>query len=887
MKKISLCMIVRDEEENLAACLQSARPYVDEIIVCDTGSKDRSKDVARQFGALVVDFNPTTHPTEFFVDDEATCSQFDAPPPYSGMIALGNFAGARNESFRHATGDYVLWLDSDDVLEHGEKLRSIVDDMIARGIELGFVSYDYARDDKGRVHYRQWRERIIKRGSATWVNPIHEVMLPMRPNIPNAQYAGINVVHRRKADRVMVPNRNYKNLLRQRKTDLDAGRPLDPRTLFYLGQEARFIQPARAVEFYEDYLKASGWDEERSAAHLALGTLYEFGALPLPPDESYARANAHYGTAAAEMPNNPDGLFGMARIAYLRGRWHDCVKFTERSFAIGNTDSMLGANPTEREYRPHAYYNHALAKLGRYQEAIESCKRALATCPDDPGVPGGASGMLTNNLRCYEAFLAGEPPPVAASAEPPPNAITTDKNEPLHAPPQAFPRDALVIWAMQLWKQIQHVEANADKALRFLETLPTALKLDPVFARMETYSRNHQPVARQRVDVNKYALKSPTKPKAAGAKRLVLWIGPAVEDWSPDSPNTTGIGGSETAAIEVCKGFAKRGWEVVVYGCPPQPGIWDGVRYERHESYTGTGSDVDVFISSRDPGVMGLPNEAALKLLWVHDIHCGPQSAGMEVFLLRFDRVLCLSHWHKHFFCSQYPTLHPDRVIVTRNGIDLDRFADFNLRPRKNRLIWSSSPNRGLDLCLANFAFVRDAVPDAELHVYYGFDTWEKFANMRGDPNELRDIQRYKMLLESTPGVVWHGRVNQRELAEAFLASKVWPYITTFTETSCISAMEAQAAGAIPVTSRLAALPETVGVGKLIEPGPQYGQEFVSEVVRLLRDESYWCRQATEANAYARDHFSWSTLVDDWSRMFDELRPLVQINPVPLWRRAQ
>ena len=62
----------------------------------------------------------------------------------------------------------------------------------------------------------------------------------------------------------------------------------------------------------------------------------------------------------------------------------------ERGFKIGNTDSMLGANPMDRLYRPHIYYNHALMHLGRIEEALKSCEAGLAICPDDPGVPGGA-----------------------------------------------------------------------------------------------------------------------------------------------------------------------------------------------------------------------------------------------------------------------------------------------------------------------------------------------------------------------------------------------------------------------------------------------------------------------------------------------------------------
>jgi glycosyltransferase involved in cell wall biosynthesis len=84
---ISLCMIVKNEEEALPHCLASAAPYVDEIVVVDTGSTDRTVEIAESFGAQVRHFQ--------WVDD---------------------FAAARNESLRHATGEWVLQLDADERL---------------------------------------------------------------------------------------------------------------------------------------------------------------------------------------------------------------------------------------------------------------------------------------------------------------------------------------------------------------------------------------------------------------------------------------------------------------------------------------------------------------------------------------------------------------------------------------------------------------------------------------------------------------------------------------------------------------------------------------------------------------------------------------------------
>ena len=93
MAEISLCMIVRDERETLARCLDSVKEAVDEIIIVDTGSKDETREIARRYTPHVYDF--------FWKDD---------------------FSAARNESFAHATRDFLMWLDADDVVENAEAL---------------------------------------------------------------------------------------------------------------------------------------------------------------------------------------------------------------------------------------------------------------------------------------------------------------------------------------------------------------------------------------------------------------------------------------------------------------------------------------------------------------------------------------------------------------------------------------------------------------------------------------------------------------------------------------------------------------------------------------------------------------------------------------------
>ncbi len=96
--KLSLCMIVKDEEDNIRECLKNIRKAVDEIIVVDTGSSDKTPVIAEELGAKVYHFR--------------WCNDFSA---------------ARNESIRHATGDYIIYIDADDRIseDDAEKIADL------------------------------------------------------------------------------------------------------------------------------------------------------------------------------------------------------------------------------------------------------------------------------------------------------------------------------------------------------------------------------------------------------------------------------------------------------------------------------------------------------------------------------------------------------------------------------------------------------------------------------------------------------------------------------------------------------------------------------------------------------------------------------------------
>jgi glycosyltransferase involved in cell wall biosynthesis len=132
---ISLCMIVKNEQHYLPDCLASARPYVDEIVVIDTGSTDNTIEIARSFGANVYHFE-----------------------------WINDFAAARNESLRHATGDWVLQLDADERLNLPDSPQALRDAVSAPGVDAYAVSIQNLQEAVGKpTHSVNYNYRLFRR----------------------------------------------------------------------------------------------------------------------------------------------------------------------------------------------------------------------------------------------------------------------------------------------------------------------------------------------------------------------------------------------------------------------------------------------------------------------------------------------------------------------------------------------------------------------------------------------------------------------------------------------------------------------------------------------------------------------------------------------------
>ncbi len=196
--KISVCMIVKNEQDVLARCLDCVKQFADEIIIVDTGSIDKTKEMASRFTDKVYDF-----------------------------VWCDDFAKARNFAFSKATTDYVMWLDADDVLEYNEieKINQLKLNMVA---DTYMLKYATSFDNMGNPTFVYERERIMKNDKrAYWNGFVHEAIIPFG----KIEHLDITIQHRKIA--INYTKRNL-NLFRKA---LKRGIKFSAREQYYYARE--------------------------------------------------------------------------------------------------------------------------------------------------------------------------------------------------------------------------------------------------------------------------------------------------------------------------------------------------------------------------------------------------------------------------------------------------------------------------------------------------------------------------------------------------------------------------------------------------------------------------------------------------------------------------
>lgn len=330
--------------------------------------------------------------------------------------------------------------------------------------------------------------------------------------------------------------------------------------------------------------------------------------------------------------------------------------------------------------------------------------------------------------------------------------------------------------------------------------------------------------------------------------------------WDGEIAKTKSMGGSETACIEMAEWLHKlSGRAVKVFNVRETAKTYCGVEYIPC-------NQLNQYMFEHKPWLHiswrhNFKITDALTYLWCHDL----KTQGAEN-TDHYEKILCLTPFHKRYAMATQG-IPEDKIIVTRNGIKPDRFNDrsttsnpYLTRKNPNKIVFPSSPDRGLDRAMLVLDKVRETYPDLELHVFYGIEHLHKWGHA-----ELQ--ARLEVMIKERSWVKYHGATQQDVLMTHLKEAVIWLHPCDFIETSCITAMEMICAGVYPVTRRLGglmdtlALPEKLGMATLLDSDciteSQY-KLYIDATLEAL-NEKKWERVGLDPNT-----LSWESVAREW-----------------------
>jgi glycosyltransferase involved in cell wall biosynthesis len=361
--------------------------------------------------------------------------------------------------------------------------------------------------------------------------------------------------------------------------------------------------------------------------------------------------------------------------------------------------------------------------------------------------------------------------------------------------------------------------------------------------------------------------------------KFIFYSPVAFEPWDWRSSVEQGIGGSETSHVEMAWRLAKRGHEVKTYAPIPAdcPGEWRGTTWQPIEA--ANFAEDGLWILYRCPEVVDRflwPWRPAR--LWLVMQDWDYPEAFTPQRIERLERIVPLCQSHASWLSRQHRDPAFDaRLWITSNGLKPELIKEVEdeatLAPiarNPKRIMYASSPDRGLLPLLHSFHRAVEVVDDLELHVFYGFNNLDKLIARQGPESPFARQKAQILKLAAHPNITLHGRVSQNQLYREWLKTGLWVYQTNFWETSCITCMEAQALGGVPIYNPIWALGENVHHGLMIRGNatddPLVGARFAYGIVRLATDPDLQTRIRDAMMPDARARFSWENFVDQWER---------------------
>jgi ADP-heptose:LPS heptosyltransferase/glycosyltransferase involved in cell wall biosynthesis len=347
---LSVCMIVKNEEKNITDCLESIKGVADEIVIVDTGSVDKTKEVVARYTDKIFDFK--------WVDD---------------------FSAARNFSLSKATCDYILWADADDIFENPQEIIK----ELKEGLDV--YNFNVLYGNEIFCHARMFRNFRSIRFSGR----VHEY--PIIDNSTFKKVTGVNVRH--KTEKHFTEDRSERNCRILRKEIED--NPHNARALFYYGNSLKELgRYDEAAEQYRKYLGVSTWIDERWMAQKYIGQMLE-------AQNKYPEAIAEF-TKALEMDGRwAENQYYIGECYFFLNDYQKCIEWELQAIEREMPPSPLWKEVSVYQDAPYRYLFACHGLMGDYEKALFYCQKALENKPGD--------SWLTDRCRYFEGRVKGDP----------------------------------------------------------------------------------------------------------------------------------------------------------------------------------------------------------------------------------------------------------------------------------------------------------------------------------------------------------------------------------------------------------------------------------------------------------------------------------------------
>ncbi len=342
--KLSLCMIVKDEEEVLERCLESAAPLVDEIVIADTGSADGTRQIAQNY---------TRHVLSFDWNDD--------------------FAAARNFAFAAGTGDYLMWLDADDVIpkESATLFPALRRMLESEQPDMVMCPYDVGTGSGGIPAFTYLRERLLRREAHfLWQGRVHECIAPRGKTVKS----DFRVLHLgSNKERGMRNLRIFQKWAREER--------LGGRELCYYGKELNahglYLEAAAVLR---EALRRDGWYGNKIEACKALSAAY---AALGERDKAYFAllGSFRYGEPRAKV------CCMLGRLFREDKRWKEAIAWYEGALLCrDHTAEGDLEEPACRSLVPYLELVCCFYALGDMEQAKFFHKKTEELAPEHPSV---------------------------------------------------------------------------------------------------------------------------------------------------------------------------------------------------------------------------------------------------------------------------------------------------------------------------------------------------------------------------------------------------------------------------------------------------------------------------------------------------------------------